>query len=323
MKFHRIDLERLKRYPIGQRHNKVRVQDFAPVPQSMGDGTSSILDMLPDILTARDFKEVVHLVVDAKKRSDTHARTGGAIVFAIGGHVIKCGLGNVIIDLMRRGIVSAVLMNGAASIHDFEIAMIGETSEDVQAVLGEGEFGMAEETGRMHNEAVAEGCERGLGLGESLARYIAGHDFPYRKYSILNAAGELGIPVMVSVAIGDDITHMHPEASGAAIGEASHRDFLKLASILPNLADGGVYFNIGSAVILPEVFLKAFSIVQNLGYDMSGLNTVNMDMQSQYRPLTNVVRRPTMRNGKGYNLIGTHEIMLPLLASAVISELGE
>lgn len=316
MQFFDIDLEKLKRYPIAERKNKVNVLQFAPSRRQLTDQEKKggILDMFPDILTAKDFKEVVKLVADAKQR-------GRAVIFAIGGHVIKCGMGGIIIDLMRRGIVSAVLMNGAASIHDFEIAMIGQTSEDVQAVLSEGEFGMAEETGKWHNEAVNMAYNENLGLGCALGKYIFDNQFQYRQHSILNAAYELNIPVLVSVAIGDDITHMHPEASGAAIGAASHKDFLTLASILPNLADGGAYFNIGSAVILPEVFLKAFSIVENLGYDMSGLNTINMDMQSHYRPVTNVVKRPTLRNGKGYNLIGTHEIMLPLLASAVIEEL--
>ncbi len=312
MQYYNIDLSKLNRYSIEKRKNKVNIHQFAPPPTAVQN--DSVLDLMPDILTAKDLKDVVKLVADAKKNER-------AVIFAIGGHVIKCGLGSIIIDLMRLGIISAVLMNGAASIHDFEIAMIGETSEDVQAVLGEGEFGMAEETGRMHNEAVNNAYKTGTGLGYSLGRYIADNNFKFGGYSILNTAYELGIPAFISVAIGDDITHMHPEASGAAIGAASYKDFLAFTSILPNLANGGVYFNIGSAVILPEVFLKAFSIVQNLGYDMSGLNTVNMDMQTQYRPLTNVVKRPTLRNGKGYNLIGTHEIMLPLLASAVISEL--
>ncbi|MDR1000028.1 MAG: deoxyhypusine synthase family protein [Clostridiales bacterium] len=271
---------------------------------------------MPNILTAQDFKEIVQHVADAQKNSR-------AVIFAIGGHVIKCGLGKIIIDLMERGIVNAILMNGAASIHDFEIAMIGETSEDVLAVLGEGEFGMAEETGRWHNRAINAASGNNYGLGYALGKYISGNGIKYKDYSILAAAHRLNITALVSVAIGNDITHMHPEADGAAIGEASHKDFLTLASILPNLANGGVYFNIGSAVVLPEVFLKAFSIVQNLGYDMSGLNTVNMDMISQYRPLMNVVKRPVASGGKGYNLVGAHEIMLPLLANAIIQRIEE
>lgn len=316
MRYYDIDRDKLNRYSIKTRKNKVNLSQFSVPAGELKESPAEfrILDLFPDILTGKDFKEVVRLTAQAKRR-------GRAVIFAMGGHVIKCGMGRVIIDLMRRGIVSAVLMNGAASIHDFEIGMIGETSEDVQAVLGEGEFGMAEETGRMYNEAVNAGYAAGLGYGQALGKYIGEHGFEHREYSILNAAYELGIPALVSVAIGDDITHMHPEADGAAIGASSHKDFLTLASILPNLADGGVYFNIGSAVVLPEVFLKAFSIVQNLGYDMSGLNTVNMDMQSHYRPLTNVVKRPTLRNGKGFNLTGTHEIMLPLLACCTISEL--
>ena len=316
MEYYDIDLSRLNRYPISTRKNKVHVSEFAPISTEDSRRSRKILSHLPDILTAKDLKEVVSITANA-------TRNNRGVILAMGGHVIKCGLGSIIIDLMRRGIISAVLMNGAASIHDFEIAMIGETSEDVQAVLGEGEFGMAEETGKLHNTAINQAYDSGMGLGCGLGKFISENQFPYREYSILNAAYELGIPALVSVAIGDDITHMHPEASGAAIGASSHKDFLTLASILPNLANGGVYFNVGSAVILPEVFLKAFSIVQNLGYDMSGLNTVNMDMQSHYRPLTNVVKRPTLRNGRGFNLVGTHEIMLPLLAMAVIDEVGE
>ena len=314
MEYYDIDLKKLKRYSIRERNNKVKIEQFAPPIRAADE--KNVLNCFPDILTGKDLKEVVKITAQAK-------RAARAVIFAIGGHVIKCGLGNIINDLMRQGVVTCILMNGAASIHDFEIAMIGETSEDVQTVLGEGEFGMAEETGKMHNAAICFAAEKGIGLGYSLGKYIKDFQFEFRKHSILYTAYELGIPALVSVAIGDDITHMHPEASGAAIGKASYLDFLKLASVLPNLANGGVYYNIGSAVILPEVFLKAFSIVQNLGYDMSGLYTVNMDMQSQYRPLTNVVKRPTLRCGKGYNLIGTHEIMLPILANAIIRELRE
>lgn len=317
MDFYEIDLEKLKRYSIKNRRSKVSIHQFAPFSGYAGRQQSeenNMLSFLPDILMAKDLKEVVRLIVAAQK-------TGRAIIFAIGGHVVKCGLGSVINGLMERGVVSAILMNGAASIHDFEIAMVGKTSEDVQAVLSEGEFGMAEETGKMHNEAVHLAHTENIGFGKALGKYIGVNEFRYREYSILYTAYKLGIPTFVSVAIGDDITHMHPEASGAEIGAASYKDFLSFTSVLPNLSNGGVYCNIGSAVILPEVFLKAFSIVENLGYDMRGLNTVNMDMQAQYRPLTNVVKRPTLRNGKGYNLIGAHEIMLPLLANAIISEL--
>lgn len=317
MRFYDIDRNKLTRYPIKERRNKVSAKQFAPPPDpSKLSERGGLLSIFPDILAAKDFKEVVRLVAEANRRDR-------AVIFAIGGHVIKCGLGNIIIDLMQRGIVSALLMNGAASIHDFEIAMIGETSEDVQAVLGEGGFGMAEETGSQYNRAVSTAHTTGKGLGYSIGRCIVENGFPYRDNSVLAAAYRFGVPAFVSVAIGDDITHMHPEASGEAIGAASYKDFLTFASFLPNLANGGVYFNIGSAVILPEVFLKAFSMVQNLGYDMKGLNTVNMDMQVQYRPATNVVKRPTSYGGRGFNLLGTHEIMLPLLANAIIAESRE
>jgi len=315
MQFYEIDRKKLKRYPIKERCNKVSVKQFAP-PIQLFSEERNFLELLPDILVAKDLKEVVKHTVNAKRKKR-------AVIFAIGGHVIKCGLGRIIIDLMQREIVSAVLMNGAASIHDFEIAMIGETSEDVSSVLSEGKFGMAEETGQKYNEAIKTAYLTNAGMGYSLGKYIVENDFSHQEYSVLCAAYKLNIPVFVSVAIGDDITHMHPEAMGEALGAASYHDFLTFASVLPNLADGGVYYNIGSAVVLPEVFLKAFSIVENLGYNMSGLYTVNMDMHSQYRPLMNVVKRPTLRDGKGYHLIGVHEIMLPLLASAVVSELTE
>lgn len=309
MNQYQVDLTKLRRYPISSRKNKVHVDDFAE-PQEID------LGVFPDFLTAKDLKAVVRHVVEAKKNDR-------AVILAMGGHVIKCGLGLIINDLLKKGIIDAILMNGAASIHDFEIAMIGETSEDVSEVLGEGEFGFAEETGTMYNEAIQLAYNSGKGFGEGLGKYIQEKSFQYSDYSIIAKCASLSVPCLVSVAIGDDITHMHPEASGAAIGDCSHRDFLTLCSLLPNISAGGVYFNIGSAVILPEVFLKAFSVVQNLGYNMDGLYTVNMDMQTHYRSLTNVVRRPTNKRGEGFNLIGTHEIMLPLLAGGIIKAMGE
>jgi hypothetical protein len=224
---------------------------------------------------------------------------------------------------MERGIVTAVAMNGAGIIHDFELALMGHTSEEVDAEIDDGRFGMAEETGRILNEAIGRGAKKGEGLGEAIGRHIDGHpdQFPNRATSILAAGARLGLPVTVHVALGTDIIHMHPSADGAAIGATSLLDFRRLAAVVAGM-DGGVYLNIGSAVILPEVFLKALSLGRNLGHPLANITTVNMDFLSHYRPQTNVVRRPTQKGGKGYSLTGHHEIMLPLLAASVREELG-
>lgn len=310
MKYNKIDLEQLRTFPIAERKNKVKKEDF-----SKGVGNAEdIFEIIPDILMGSDIKEVVRYTAEAKQK-------GKIVIWAMGGHVIKCGLNPVIIELMQKGIVDAIALNGAGSIHDFELAMIGETSEDVSAVLGEGAFGMAQETGFMYNDAINTFTDKEMGLGERLGKYICEKNFEYKNYSLLATAYQLDIPVTVHVAIGNDITHMHANADGAAIGKTSYIDFIKFTSILPNLDQGGVYFNIGSAVLLPEVFLKAFSIVQNLGYDVKEFTTVNMDMMTQYRPLTNVVRRPTDKRGKGFNLIGAHEILIPLIAYGLCQKL--
>jgi hypothetical protein len=224
---------------------------------------------------------------------------------------------------MERGIVTAVAMNGAGIIHDFELALMGHTSEEVDAEIDEGRFGMAEETGRMLNEAIARGAMNREGLGEAVGHYInrLKDQFPNRKTSILATGVKLGLPVTVHVALGTDITHMHPSADGAAIGATSLLDFRRLAAVVAAM-EGGVYLNMGSAVILPEVFLKTVSLGRNLGHPLTNITTVNMDFLSHYRPLTNVVRRPTQKGGKGYALTGHHEIMVPLLAAAVSEELG-
>ncbi|HEX9024222.1 MAG TPA: hypothetical protein VF799_10315, partial [Geobacteraceae bacterium] len=232
--------------------------------------------------------------------------------------VIKCGLQPVLKSLLDAGIISAIAMNGAGPVHDYEISLIGETSEDVGAVLHEGHFGMAEETGRDINRALREGVERGFGYGESIGRFIIANNNPFREYSLLAACVERDIPVTVHVALGTDIIHQHPEADGAVIGAASFADFKLLASVVAGLGDGGVFLNVGSAVILPEVFLKALSIVQNLGHKVDRFTTANFDMQQHYRPLQNVVKRPTSAQGKGYTITGHHEIMIPLLAAGIL-----
>jgi hypothetical protein len=239
---------------------------------------------------------------------------------AMGAHVIKCGLSPIIIDLMERGIVSAVALNGAGIIHDFELAYTGQTSEDVAEAIATGEFGMGRETGQFLNEAINQGAKEGLGIGEAVGKSLAASAPQYLRYSIVAAGYRLGIPVTVHVAIGTDIIHTHPSANGAALGAGTHQDFKRFIGIIAQL-EGGVYFNIGSAVILPEVFLKAVSAARNLGYTLKDFTTVNMDFIRHYRPTQNVVTRPPADGGEGYTLIGHHELLLPLLAAAVIEKL--
>jgi hypothetical protein len=250
------------------------------------------------------------------------AASGKAVLLAMGAHPVKVGISPVIIELMRRKILTGIAMNGACAIHDTEIAMAGCTSEDVAASLDSGDFGMAEETGEFINKATSLAARTNRGLGASLGQMLSSGAFPYNQSSILATAHEMGLPVTVHVAIGTDIVHMHPSADGAATGAASHLDFRRFAAEVSTL-DGGVFINLGSAVIMPEVFLKALSVVRNLGHQVTDLTTVNMDFIKQYRPLTNVVNRPTQHGGKGYNLVGHHEIMFPLLAAAVMEFLEE
>jgi hypothetical protein len=303
-------LNRVRTVPLQARPNKVNLRQFAQAPQP-GKTVAEFLRGLPGILAGEDFRQVVEAVVRAR-------RNGRPVIMGLGAHVLKCGLGPVLIDLMQRGILTALALNGSAAIHDFELAQIGETSEDVAAGLCDGTFGMVRETGEMMNQAInraLEAPERGMGslLGEQLLRASA----PYAQYSVLAASQRLNVPVTVHVAIGTDIIHMHPSAHGAALGQATFNDFRLLAGCVAQLT-GGVYLNVGSAVLLPEVFLKAFTIAQNLGAKLRDFVTVNMDMLMHYRPGENVVRRPPTVGGKGYSLIGRHEIMVPLLAQAVV-----
>jgi hypothetical protein len=305
----------LKTYPLKKRHSKVRVSDFAK-PWRRGDSFNRFYRSLPDMLGAKTLRSVAQAIAAARRK-------GRPVIAGLGAHVIKVGLNPILVDLMQRGVVSAVAMNGAGIIHDFELALMGHTSEEVDAEIDEGRFGMAEETGRMLNEAIARGAKDREGLGEAVGHYINRYrgQFPHRDTSILATGARLGIPVTVHVALGTDIIHMHPSADGAAIGATSLLDFRRLAAVVAGM-EGGVYLNLGSAVILPEVFLKTVSLGRNLGHDLSQITTVNMDFLPHYRPLTNVVRRPTQKGGKGYSLIGHHEIMVPLLAAAVYEELG-
>jgi deoxyhypusine synthase len=300
---------------LKKRHSKVRVSDFAK-PWKRGGSFIQFFRALPDILAVKTLRAV------AKTMAAAH-RQGRPVIVGIGAHIVKVGLNPIIVDWMKQGIVSAVAMNGAGIIHDFELALMGHTSEEVDAEIDEGRFGMAEETGRILNEAISRGARDREGLGEAVGHHINRHmgQFPHRETSILATGARLGIPVTVHVALGTDIIHMHPSADGAAIGATSLFDFRRLAAVVAGM-EGGVYLNLGSAVILPEVFLKTVSLGRNLGHALTNITTVNMDFLSHYRPLTNVVRRPTQKGGTGYSLIGHHEIMVPLLAAALQEELG-
>jgi len=301
--------------PVAVRENKVSARDFAQPP---ADDRSfrAFLHALPDVLVARDFRKVVSAVAAA-------ARQKRGVVVMLGGHVVKTGLAPVLIELMRRGIVTHVAMNGSAAIHDYEVARFGATSEDVAAGLRDGTFGMADETGREMNEAFVAGMRDGLGMGECLGRALAEQpSLANPELSLLLAARRFGIPLSVHAALGAEIIHQHPAANGAAIGDTSHRDFRRLAHSLTALDDGGVVLNLGSAVIMPEVFLKALTIARNLGDGKpQNFTSVDLDMQRHYRPRMNVVQRPTLHSGKGYEITGHHEIMVPLLVWAVVDEL--
>jgi len=307
-----LSFEGLKTVPIAERGGKVRVDQFArPFPK--GGGVQQLVDSFPDILAGQAFRGVL----DSLKRARAESR---AILWGMGGHVIKCGLGDVLLDLMRRGWVTAFVMNGAASIHDFEIGIAGQTSEDVEAVLPDGRFGASEETGREMNVAIAEGNREALGMGEALGKRLETLAKPeFAAHSVLVAAYKAALPVTVHVAIGTDTPHTHPRADAAAIGETTHRDFRLLCSLVRGLDNGGVYLNLGSAVVLPEVFLKAVSVVRNLGHPLADFTTVNFDFLQHYRPKVNVVERPHARSGgHGFAITGHHEIMIPLLAAALV-----
>ncbi len=307
-----VDLAEVTTYPIRDRVNKVSIHDFASPPS--GKGSDELLTSLPRILKAADFLELVDLIVAAHRRDKP-------IIVMLGGHVIKCGLSPILIDLMEGGVITALAFNGGCSIHDFEIALIGETSEDVGEYLQTGRFGMVEETGRFMNEAIRGAADAGIGMGEGLGRKLIQLDVPYGDYSLLVAGVRLGIPITVHVAVGTDIIHQHPLADGAAIGGTSFIDFRLLTAIVTELGDGGVVLNLGSAVILPEVFLKALTIARNLGNRVTHFTTANFDMIQHYRPEENVVKRPTNIGGQGYTFTGHHELMIPLLASVVVGRI--
>jgi hypothetical protein len=310
------DLSAVRTVPIARRPNKVRAEEFASPPPEGHRSFAAFIASLPDVLVARDFIRVVDAIAEATRRER-------AVVVMLGGHVVKTGLAPLLVDLMRRGIITHLGMNGSAAIHDYEIARFGGTSEDVAAGLRDGTFGMAEETGRGLNDAFTAGMREQRGMGEAIAVALeATAGLAHPELSIILAAHRLRIPVTVHAALGAEIIHQHPAANGAAIGDTSHRDFRRLAASLPALHDGGVVLNLGSAVIMPEVFLKALTIARNLGAGRpTDFTTCDLDMQRHYRPRVNVVQRPTLAGGNGYEITGHHELMFPLLTWAVVEKL--
>jgi hypothetical protein len=305
-----FELDRIKSYPLKSRSSKVDVGAFCH-PHVKGGSVSGFLKSLPSILAAQKLKELAQTIVSA--------RAGGrSILWGMGGHVIKVGLAPVIIDLMDRGFVSSLAMNGSCLVHDFEIAMIGSTSENVEVQIQTGAFGMAEETGFGINQAIKEGVKDGLGIGESLGRHLLKMEPEFGKFSLLLQAYARKIPVTVHITVGADIVHNHPNVSPSDIGEGSHRDFRLLASMVAGLNGGGVYLNCGSAVTLPEVFLKCVTLVRNSGDPLQNFTTANLDFIQHYRPTENVIKRPIANGGRGIALTGHHEIMIPLLAASLI-----
>jgi len=305
-----LDLSKLETYPLASRKSKVSSEQIGK-PVAPGGSFRDFWESLPDILAGRDLRELVRRLRSAREAER-------AILWGLGAHVIKVGLSPLLVDLMERGYVQGLALNGAGIIHDFEMAVAGETSEEVAEGLGAGKFGMAEETGSLLNRAINEGVASGLGIGESVGAFLAGLSPTHQKLSLLWNAYRLAIPVTVHVAVGTDIIHMHPQASGEAIGKGSLTDFRLFASVVRGLDGGGVYLNFGSAVLLPEVFLKAVSVVRNLGYPLTDFSTANFDFIRHYRPRVNVVERPVMGSGRGFDFVGHHEILLPVLAAALL-----
>ncbi len=311
---HKFDIKKIKTYSILKRKNKVNKYEFAR-PHTKGSSLKEFYGSLPDILAAKDLRCIAHDIIEARRRKKP-------VIFMMGAHVIKCGLSPVVIDLIKRGVISCIAFNGAGMIHDFEIALIGSTSEDVGCALKDGSFGMADETGRFINAAIKKGATKNIGMGRAIGDFISKERdiFPYRDLSILYNCALKGIPLTVHVGIGTDIIHQHPGCDGSSVGKASLADFYLLAEVVSKL-EGGAVINFGSAVILPEVFLKALNIARNLGFKVNKFSAADFDMVRHYRPAQNIVARPTALGGRGYTITGHHEIMLPLLAAFLIEEL--
>ena len=307
-----INLEDINTYKLASRPSKVTIKDFAE-PISGDENLSAFLDKLPDILAVQSLRELAERIKKAKE-------FGKPIIWGIGGHVIKTGIAPILIDLMNRGFLTAVASNGSVLVHDTEIALVGFTSEDVDATLGKGDFGAAEETGEILNSAAKNGQQDNIGLGEAMGREILKQKPENAEVSILCQTYKNKIPFTAHLAIGADIGHFHASSDGATIGATSHTDFKLFCSLVKEMNGGGVYLNVGSAVIMPEIFLKAVTVVKNLGFDFEDITTANFDFIQHYRPLTNVVRRPTANGaGKGFSITGHHEIMIPLLAAHILA----
>ena len=309
-----LDFSKLETYSVHGRHSKVTVDDFAR-PVRPGMTVNELISALPAQFAGVDFPEFV-------QRTATAIKNERPILLGMGAHVIKVGLNPILIDLMERGVISAIALNGAGIIHDTEIAMVGRTSEEVADVLAAGAFGAAKETGEVLNNAIIQGAKEGIGLGEAVGNELLRQDFPFNDQSLIAQARRMNIPVTVHVAIGTDIIHIHPNVDGAAIGQTSHYDFRLFCRLVSGL-EGGVYLNVGSAVLLPEVFLKALTVVRNLGHEVKKITTANFDFIRHYRTATNVVHRPTLEGGKGFNFTGHHELMIPLLAAAILDRLEQ
>lgn len=309
--FEPLNFENIKTYPLRERPSKVTIENFSQAA-SENDSLRDFLDKLPDVLAVKSLREIANQIRRAKN-------LGKPVVWGIGGHVIKTGLAPVLIDLMRRGFVSAIASNGSVLVHDTEIALVGFTSEDVDASLGAGDFGAARETGELLNRAAKNAIRENLGLGEAMGRELAESKPKNKNFSLLFQAYQNKIPFTAHLTVGADIGHFHPSADGAALGAASHTDFRLFCSIVRALDGGGVYLNVGSAVVLPEIFLKAVTIVRNLGFPLADFTTANFDFIQSYRPATNVVRRPVQNGaGRGFSITGHHEIMIPLLAAQIL-----
>ena len=307
-----LDLSQVTFTSVKKKRHKVKEASFASVWKK-GGSLTDFLNSLPQLLAGKDVREVVTRIAEAVRRNRI-------VLLGMGAHPIKLGLTPVLIDWMEKGILRGIGINGAGIIHDVEVSMIGHTSEEVDDELCKGTFGMVRETHDIINHTIQKGVKQGLGIGEAVGREILEGNFPFKHLSLLAAGQRLGIPITVHVAIGTDITHMGPSADGAAIGQGSLKDFHTFASLVSQL-ERGVFINLGSAVVMPEVFLKAVALARNLGHPLVDLTTVNMDFIQHYRPTVNVVKRPTLKGGKGYTLIGHHEVMFPLLAAAVIEKL--
>jgi deoxyhypusine synthase len=310
----RIDRSQVRTVSARRRHSKVKIGDEA-TPYRPGSGFADFLAGLPSVLGAADLRAAIAATAKAHARRRT-------ILWGFGAHLIKVGLAPIVVDLMDRGLASGLFTNGAGCVHDLELALIGRTSEDVAGSLDDGSFGMARETAEKLNRAIARGAELGLGMGEAVGREILDGNYPHKGRSVLANAVRLGVPATVHVAIGTDVHHMHPGADGAALGATSFRDFETLTGLVATLRDG-VVFNVGSAVILPEVFLKALSLARNLGHAARRFTAVDLDFIRQYRPRVNVVERPTRREGRGFSLVGHHEILFPLLVAGLVEAIEE